>query len=215
MELRCSCGAVLPSDARFCHKCGKPQYEEDLARLSDQSAATPVPEPVDVPNPKESKPVPIGFGNLRAVAITIAVAAITLVPLFLITVSFAMIAPPLIPLIIGAAGYCAAYFYRKQSAQPLTAGAGAYLGVMTGVWLFLVFALTAAMVVLALNSPEAVAMMRASLARIPGAANMLDDPHQFIVGIGQGLILWFFLTTVSAAFGGLLAARKLARRSQP
>src|SRR2546427_9063086 len=24
----CSCGAQLPEDARFCHKCGKPQREE-------------------------------------------------------------------------------------------------------------------------------------------------------------------------------------------
>ena len=23
----CTCGAQLPPDARFCHKCGKPQYD--------------------------------------------------------------------------------------------------------------------------------------------------------------------------------------------
>ncbi|MBV9294668.1 MAG: zinc-ribbon domain-containing protein, partial [Acidobacteriaceae bacterium] len=23
MQQRCTCGAILPEDARFCHKCGK------------------------------------------------------------------------------------------------------------------------------------------------------------------------------------------------
>ena len=208
MELRCTCGAYLPSDARFCHKCGRPQYEEDATRLAAESAPAPVQASLDVPG--STKTSPIGFGNLRAVTITIAVAAVTLVPL-----SLAMIAPPLSLIVLAAAGYCAAYFYRKQTAQPLTAGGGAYLGVMTGIWLFVVFALCAAVVSVKVSSPADLAIMKATLARVPGAANMLDDPHQFIVTIGESLILLFFLSTLSAAFGGMLAARTLARRSQP
>jgi hypothetical protein len=208
VELRCTCGAYLPSDARFCHKCGKPQYEEDAARLAAENTPAPVQAPLDVPGP--TKPSPIGFGNLRAVTITIAVAAVTLIPLTL-----AMIAPPLSLIVLAAAGYCAAYFYRKQTSQPLSAGGGAYLGVMTGIWLFVVFALCAAVVSVKVSSPADLAVMKATLARVPGASNMLDDPHQFIVTIGESLILLFFLSTLSAAFGGMLAARTLARRSQP
>ena len=208
MELRCTCGAYLPNDARFCHKCGKPQYEEDVARLAAENTPGPVQAPLDIPT--TTKAPPIGFGNLRAVTITIAVAAITLIPL-----SLAMIAPPLSLIVLAGAGYCAAYFYRKQTAQPLTPGGGAYLGVMTGLWLFVVFALCAAVVSVKVSSPTDLAVMKATLSRVPGAANMLDDPHQFIVTIGESLVILFFLSTLSAAFGGMLAARTLARRSQP
>jgi len=208
VELRCTCGALLPEDARFCHKCGKPQYEEDIARLSAPEPSTvPVQGPLDVP--AENKAAPIGFGNLRAVTITIAVAAITLLPL-----AIAMIAPPLSLLVLCAAGYFAAHFYRKQSMQPLSPGGGAYLGAMTGVWLSLVFAVCGALISIQVSSPDNLNLMRAYLARMPEAAKMLENPHQFVVGMGQALLFLFFLATISAAFGGMLAARKSARRSQ-
>ena len=41
--MRCTCGAALPEDARFCHKCGKPQYEEDIARLNAVDEPPPPP----------------------------------------------------------------------------------------------------------------------------------------------------------------------------
>ena len=35
--MQCNCGATLPQDARFCHKCGKPQYESDIVRLQEHT----------------------------------------------------------------------------------------------------------------------------------------------------------------------------------
>ncbi len=209
METRCTCGAALPEGARFCHKCGKPQYEEDIARLAEsEPRSVPAQAPLDLPG--EKKPPAIGFGNLRAVAITMAVAAFALVVLLVL----AMLAPPLGLLVLCAAGYAAAYFYRRQTAQPLSTGGGAYLGLMTGLWLFLVFALCAAVVGVEVGTPTGREMLKAGMAKMPEAAKMLDDPHQFVVSIGQALIPIFFLATISAAFGGMLAARTLAGRPQ-
>jgi len=202
---------VLPDQARFCHKCGKPQYEEDIARLAElETVRAPVQAPLDVP--AAVTPVtPIGFGNLRAVAITMVVAALALIALLLLS----LLAPPLGPLVLCAAGYAAALFYRRQSAQPLSTGGGAYLGVMTGLWLFLVFALGASVLAAEVGSPAGREILRAGMAKMPEAAKMLDDPHQLTVQIRESLIPMFFLATLSAAFGGMLAARTLARRSQP
>lgn len=211
MEQRCTCGAVLPDDARFCHKCGKPQYEEDVERLAALEPSGPVQAPLDVPASTTAQAVPIGFGNLRAVVITMVVAALALLVLLVI----AILAPPLVLLVLCAAGYAAAFLYRRQSSQPLSTSAGAYLGVMTGLWLFLVFALLTAMVGIEVGTPEGRDMLRAGLAKMPEAAKMLDDPHQMILSIAGMLIPTFFLATISAAFGGMLAARTFARRSQP
>ena len=211
MELRCTCGAVLPEEARFCHKCGKPQYEEDIARLSPAETASPTPVqgPLDVPG-QQTPAAAIGFGNLRAVTVTIAVAAVALLPLAL-----SMIAAPLGLVVLCLAGYCGAHFYRKQTSQPLTVGGGAYLGVMTGIWLFLVFAISAAIVGIEVGSPAGREALKAALARMPDAAKLLEDPHEFLVRIGQSLVFMFFLVTLASAFGGMIAARMPVRRSQP
>src|SRR5438093_11633008 len=38
----CTCGAELPEDARFCHRCGKPQREEIVVEQ-------PLPPPPPIP----------------------------------------------------------------------------------------------------------------------------------------------------------------------
>ncbi len=164
--------------------------------------------PLDVPG--EAKAASIGFGNIRAVAITMAVAAFAFVALLL----FIMVAPPLGVVVLCAAGYAAAFIYRRQSAESLSTGGGAYLGIMTGLWVFLVIALCATALGIEVGTPTGRDMLRAGMARVPEAAKMLDDPHQVVVSIAEMLIPMFFLVTVSAAFGGMLAARTLARRSQ-
>ena len=91
MPLRCSCGAILPEDARFCHKCGSPQYQEDIERLNSAPEPAPIlqmPTPVVAFRP----PSRISFTNGRAVRITMAVAAFSLLAIALI----ANIAPPLL-----------------------------------------------------------------------------------------------------------------------
>src|SRR5579884_504964 len=57
----CTCGAKLPEDARFCHKCGKPQRDEPL--LAELAAPPPPPPQPAAPPP----PPPISFRNRAAV----------------------------------------------------------------------------------------------------------------------------------------------------
>ena len=205
VQPRCSCGALLPDDARFCHKCGKPQYEEDIARLSEQrEEAARVPPPAA---PAVVSPGRIGFGNLRAVGITGAVAACSLVGLSIASV----VAPLLVPLVLCGAGFAATKFYKNVAAEPLTPSIGAKLGVMTGFWLFLMVALCVIVTVISLSSPEGQEILKAFSTKMPEFAKVLDDPRKLMLS----LIPWFFILTISAAFGGMLAARMQARNGRP
>jgi uncharacterized protein involved in cysteine biosynthesis len=201
VQARCTCGAILPEDARFCHKCGKPQFDEDIERLAaEPAAAPPVQQPVQTPAPA---PARIGFGNSRAVLVTMGTAACSLVLLC----AAAMVAPLLGPLVLCLAGFMAVRFYKRRTPEPVSPGGGAFLGLMTGLWLFLVLAICAAVTSIYISSPDGREMLRASMPKVPEVAKMLDDPHQFLMGILMGLIPTFFIATISAAFGGLLAAR--------
>jgi hypothetical protein len=212
VEQRCTCGAVLPEDARFCHKCGKPQYEEDIARLTaEQTAAAPASSPTLAATvPAVAR---IGFGNLRAVLITMGVAALSLVVLYLAL----LLVPPLAPIILCGAGFAAATFYKKQTLEQLTKGGGAFLGLMTGLWLFLVVAICLVVVSVELSSPAGQEIFKAAslklpqIANNPEAAKLLDHPQELVNGVRGALIPMFFIITLSAAFGGMLAGRTPAR----
>jgi hypothetical protein len=154
----------------------------------------------------------IGFSNLRAVAITIAVAACALLGLWLACV----VAPMLVPLVLCGAGFAAVRFYRQRgAAEPLTPFNGATLGLMTGFWLFLMIAVCIAMTSVWIGSPEGREMLKAFTPKMPELAKMLDDPHQVVVNMLEGLIPCFFILTISAAFGGMLAARFQPRSGRP
>jgi hypothetical protein len=197
VEPRCTCGAYLPSDARFCHKCGKPQFEEDIERLAALEAEA-TPKPVVAP-PLVVQPAAESVGNIRAVGITMAVAALAFVCMLLV----GMVAPPAVPLILCAAGFAAARFYGTK--RTISAFSGALLGTMTGMWLFLVFAVCVGTASVTLSSPEGQAMMKGiSPKAAPEMIRLLEDPHQMVTGF---LLPVFFFLIFSSAFGGLLAAR--------
>src|SRR5271166_3623640 len=70
----CTCGAQLPPDALFCHKCGKPQRdligaepEESLPPTVPQTLAAEVPSQKAPPQ----KSPPVGFRNPIAVRVAL------------------------------------------------------------------------------------------------------------------------------------------------
>ena len=139
----------MPEDARFCHKCGKPQYEADIARLAEQEAA-PMPSR-DAVTSRATLPAPqalgITFKNSRAVTISGVVAG----GAFFGSALAGLLSPLLWPVVLLAAGFFASVLYKNGSAELLSSANGARLGWMTGLWLFLVLMLGATMVSLYLS----------------------------------------------------------------
>ncbi len=128
----CTCGAQLPPDALFCHKCGKPQRETLTAEPEAapplpavQTAAAPSAAPA-TPGPRYA--LPVSFRN----------------PLAMRTALFVGIAGGLIsdvlPLIAWlAAGFFAVFFYRKKTRLRLNVAAGMRLGWFTGLIMFVMW----------------------------------------------------------------------------
>jgi hypothetical protein len=115
----CTCGAQLPPDALFCHKCGKPQRElvapEIEANTYPAAMASPPPPP-----PRPESP-PLNFHNPIAVRIAL-VAAVS-----------ATVLSVLLPILNWlAAGFFAAFFYCRRTGFRLDVGAGAKIGWITG-----------------------------------------------------------------------------------
>jgi hypothetical protein len=196
--LRCSCGAILPEDARFCHKCGAPQYEEDIARMN----AVEEPLPTLPPPPLVAQvhpPSRIGFTNGRAVLISLAVAAMS----FLAIVLIANVAPPLLFPILVAAGFASVRIYIGRTMESLTPSGGAALGVMTWLWLYLVVATGSCLMIFTALGHEAVKEAVKTLKNPDQAQQIIDHPSVVV----PSLILILLVGIVSGALGGILAVR--------
>src|ERR1035438_9100199 len=118
----CTCGARLPPDALFCHKCGKPQRElltpEIEANIYPAAVVTDVPPPSAPPRPE---PLPLNFHNPIAVRIAALVALSGTALFFLPYLNWF------------AAGFFAVFFYRRRTGRPLNLESGVRMGWMTGV----------------------------------------------------------------------------------
>jgi hypothetical protein len=207
-QQRCTCGALLPDDARFCHKCGKPQYEEDIARLAAlESTVAPVQAPLDPP----LSPAPatgISFRNSRAVLISLLVAAGT----FFASLIATLLWPPLSPLVLCAGGFAAARLYRTGASASLTTAAGARLGWMTGLWLFLIVAVVCAITAIFLATPQGWEQAKVIWAQFPEMSKQIGTQHDFLVRLLINLPFFFFLLTLLPGLGGMLGAKSAPRR---
>jgi len=144
----CTCGARLPEDARFCHKCGKPQRDEPL--LAELEAPPP---PVMPPLPvAAAEPLPIGFHNKIAVRVAM-LTGIMGFALSALTGTFALV-------FMAACGFFAVYWYCKRTGQQLSPLSGAHLGWITGLFGFLIAAILVTVAAAALSQPEVVTLMK-------------------------------------------------------
>src|SRR6516164_5014154 len=121
----CTCGAKLPEDARFCHKCGKPQRDEPLLVEEEH---VPPPLPVAVP-----RIPPIGLTNGLAVRIALLGGALSLA---LSVISGEVLAPGVSLIWLVAAGFVCVLLYRRRTGQRLTVLHGAHLGWICGLFVF-------------------------------------------------------------------------------
>jgi hypothetical protein len=178
------------------------------------------PEPAPAPPVAPVQPKPhaagsrshIGFRNGRAVAVSIVVAALALFGM-----GFASLLSPLLaPVVLCAAGFISVVIYRSQSAEPLTAVAGARLGWMTGLWLFLVvLAILAVVAVYISSSAGRDALRTAPMAMSnPEVAKMLSNPSEFLAAVPLTIVQVFLMITLLPGLGGMLGAM-FAKRVRP
>ncbi|MGH9594030.1 MAG: zinc-ribbon domain-containing protein [Bryobacteraceae bacterium] len=201
----CSCGAQLPPDARFCHKCGKPQFEYPIPETIPEVVAAPV----------EAAPskaaVEISFRNRIAVRTGFLVALIAFVLIL------APLPPPLpllwFPLCPVLAGFCSAYLYRRRTGQRrLGIENGARIGWITGVFEFVLMLTLFCVVIVSISSENGgiAGFLRQNGGKVPNVEQVihtLEDPTTLIGGLLFALVLFFFMFTLLPMVGGALCGK--------
>jgi hypothetical protein len=202
---RCTCGAVLPPDALFCHKCGKPQREDLIPVVEPEPVAPP-------PLPTIAAPPPIGFHNGPAVRVALMAGILSIVVTF-VTGQLALLRPLALVWPV-ATGVLAVFLYRRATGQRVTPLNGAHLGWICGIFGFVIVVIMLTMIAVALSEPSAVSAMHDQLkgqgiseADVTQLLNVLHSP----AGIAGGLLMFFLLFTVLPVFGGMIGAKLLDR----
>lgn len=216
----CTCGARLPEDARFCHKCGKPQRDEELAiePRQEEAVQTPLPAPIT------AEPLPISFRNTAAVRIGLLVSF--LVALMLMVPGFVQQALSIgLPggililwqvIVLVAAGFFSVYLYYLRTGQYLTVGSGARMGWISGVFCFLVMLVMFTVVVAA--SDVGIGQFFEQSISTSGTPETRSQFREVLSSpVGVGLVLLFAIVTslaITALFsiaGGALGAKVLEK----
>lgn len=200
----CTCGAQLPPDARFCHKCGKPQFEE-IVETPEPVVAAPV---AAVPPP----PTEISFANRTAVRIGFMAAMIAvLLIVFPLPYAFAR-------LLLGflGAGFLSVFLYVRRTGQRLSLRSGARMGWMTGIFSFTIFTVQLTAAALATSSEGGMAaILKQQLppgdARTAQVLEMIQEPSALAMMMLMVLLFLFVLLTVLPTLGGVLGAKVLTR----
>jgi len=199
----CTCGAQLPPDALFCHRCGKPQRE--LPSVQEEPAP-PAPPLQEIPIP--APPPGIGLRNSQAVRVALLTGSLTFL------VSLMPLPMALRFLLLVAAGALSVYLYRRRSGVALEVISGARMGWITGLFCFVIFTVLFTVSVAALTvilrdaSLEAayrqqMSSMGMSPENIQQALEALQNPAQLI----GALLTAFAILTILPALGGALGAR--------
>ncbi len=206
MPERCTCGAQLPEDALFCHKCGKPQ-REIVSVAEPEVVVAPPPIPVAVP-----QPLIISFHNGPAVRIALGMGFLAFH--CLLVVGQLALPQALIFVWLAAAGFLAVFLYRRSTGQRLSVMNGARLGWISGIFGFVIVTIILTMFVIALSEPSVVATLREQIktrgipqANLDQTIEALHSPS----GITSVLGLFFLLFTILPAFGGAVGAKLLDR----
>ena len=205
----CTCGAKLPEDARFCHKCGKPQREEpEIEALAQETQVSASPDPAALDPVVAQALATIGFRNPMAVRASLVASALaTLAGLVPLPGPFHSLWQLLT---ITAAGFASVYFYQRRTGAYLSIRGGLQIGWMTGLFCFIVtiVMLTLLLAVIAGIGESGLKKLSADSGR-PEIADafmsMTSNPAMLIFALAGA----FFLMTVLASAGGALGSKVL------
>jgi hypothetical protein len=200
MPETCTCGAQLPPDSLFCHKCGKPQREIAEPESLKPVILAPVsgPAPAFAPAPRFA--MPVSFRNPVAMRISLLVGLVAMFFSFLPVVNWL------------AAGFFAVFFYRRKTRNLLNVGAGLHLGWITGLVMFTMWGV---LLMAEGLSGKLTGVVQEQIKSLPAANDpYLQQVAQFMAS-GPGLVIvlaiGFVLITALSMAGGALGAKTFGR----
>jgi len=206
----CTCGAQLPPDARFCHKCGKPQY--DYPGIEDEPIEPALPPTIVAPIPVVQPPLDISFHNRLAVRIGF-LAALLAVMLFLFPLPLPFL---ILPIAFIAAGFLAVFLYSRRTGQMLSIRNGARIGWITGIFSFTLIGILFTAGMVAVSSQGGLSkyfrsQLPANDARTETLAQAFNDPATMAAGLLFALAMMFVVLTALPMLGGALGAKVLEK----
>ena len=200
----CTCGALLPEDARFCHKCGKPQREEDVA--AEQRRAAPAVVAAATLPPPVPAPARISLRDPATLSTALMATGLTLL-LSLVLGPLGVLAP--VP-----GGFFAVYLYSKRTGHALTMMNAIRLGWIAGVVVFLLTAVFVAVAAGALSQPELAQQIREQMTKSAGSSedvNKILEMLQSASGVFLLLLGVFVTSTMMMGLGGAMGALFVGR----
>lgn len=200
----CTCGAQLPPDARFCHKCGKPQREEPLAEIVLPASAPESPPA----SPLQAAPLPLSFRNPVAVRTGLLAAALLCLLMMIPGVNYAWI------LWLPGAGCFSVWIYKRRTGQRLTVTAGAGMGWITGVLSFAIVTILLTFCVISVQH-MGIDILRERLRELSIQQDALDEFVRMLKNPFEmvwRLAIMFILMTLTTAAGGAIGAKILGKR---
>ena len=211
MNEYCTCGAKLPEDARFCHKCGKPQRDEpEIEALAREAEPAPEETPLPVATQAPAPPPGVSFRNPIAVRASVIAAALAtlggLIPLpGLFHTLWQLV------MIVGG-GFAAVWFYQRRTGDYLSVRGGLQIGWMTGLFSFLVMMVMLTLVFALFAAVGESGMKQLSIeSGRPEIAEafqgIISNPAMLIFA----LVSWFFAVTMLASAGGALGSKVLEK----
>ena len=202
----CTCGAQLPPDALFCHKCGKPQREIVEVEPVERRAEGPPPmEPAVLAAPLVSS-TPALFQSRLAMNIGLKVALGATLFFFLPYVNW-----------LGA-GFFSVFLYRRRTGQRLNLESGVRIGWITGLLMFSIMALLLTGTIVMFNAVGGVAAFQTQFKNSidPKVVTALQG-LQSASGVAEMLVQLFvainLLSMAGGAIGAMMSQRFSGRRA--
>jgi hypothetical protein len=208
----CTCGARLPEDARFCHKCGKPQFDEPV-----EEAPAPAPQAAASPLPVPPPLTEISFRNSAAVRVALLAAGIA--SLLILMPMPAYVAALWMFLWLFSAGFLSVFLYRRRTGAPVGLRGGARMGWITGVFCFVIATVFFTISVFTISRQGGLVEFYRQQISARGAPDenvrqffaVLEKPSGLATVLLLSVFFLFILFTLLPTLGGMLGSKVLEK----
>jgi hypothetical protein len=209
----CTCGAELPPDARFCHRCGKPQREEVRPEtVESPPGIIPVAAPDSMGAPPPTAPLRVNFHNTTAVRIGLLMAGVASLLSALPAMALGL---PGLAIWWLTAGFLSVYLYRRRTGQLLTVDSGLRMGWITGLLGSTITSVVFTVSVVPLIRGGGIASlyeeqfhkMYGNDPNVQQAIKILRTPSGLALVVVFALLFFFLIITFLCTAGGALGAK--------